>query len=631
MRLAALLFVFLSLFAAPAAADTDTGFVTRKGDALVLGGKPFRFAGTDNYYLMYKPKAMVDDVFARAKAAELSVIRTWGSLEQKEDGVSFQDWDGAKPAYNDGPDGLQHLDYVLWQAGKSGIKLVIPFVNNWSAFGGIDQYVRWKGGQYHDDFYTDPTIRTWYKDWISHLLNRVNPLTGIAYKDDPAVMAWELANEPRCKGSGAFPTSPACTTRTITTWADEMSRHVKSVDSRHLVSVGDEGFYCLKDGADFTEDCSEGVDTLALARLPKIDLMSVHLYPDHWSKDAAWGTTWIARHLADARRVGKPVMLGEFGLQDKATRNPVYRRWLDTFVLGGGTGFTYWMLAGPDYPDYDGFTVYCPSPVCQTVTNAAKMIRGRLPFFPPVADNDNAVTPYGTAVTIPATANDIAYTARVIPSTVDLDPATAGRQTSVSVTGGRFTASEGSVTFAPAAGFTGRASAKYTVRDTWQRTSNQAEITVVVKPDPGAAVKLFSFEESVQGWAAGNWQTDAGTVAHASEHATEGARSLRVDATGGGWFGAALAEPVDLSAKGTLKLDLTSGSAGTSTSVAFQTGPEYAWCQSTWGYQGAGASATVEVDLTSGLSCTTEDLKDVRGVFAWFSPGSFHLDHVRAE
>jgi mannan endo-1,4-beta-mannosidase len=98
---------------------------------------------------------------------------------------------------------------------------VIPFVNNWNDFGGMDQYVRWRDistpdGQtwYHDSFYTDPFIKQWYKDWIAHLLNRVNTYNGIAYKNDPTIMTWELGNEPRCLSAGAYERSDHCTTQT---------------------------------------------------------------------------------------------------------------------------------------------------------------------------------------------------------------------------------------------------------------------------------------------------------------------------------------------------------------------------------------------------------------------------------
>ncbi len=72
-----------------------------------------------------------------------------------------------------------------------------------------------------------------------------------------------------------------------------MSRFIKNIDNKHLVSVGDEGFYCnpnADENTHWTENCGEGVDTIALTKLPHIDVMSFHLYPDHWSTDAEWGT-----------------------------------------------------------------------------------------------------------------------------------------------------------------------------------------------------------------------------------------------------------------------------------------------------------------------------------------------------
>jgi mannan endo-1,4-beta-mannosidase len=100
------------------------------------------------------------------------------------------------------------------------------------------------------------------------------------------------------------------------------------------------------------------------------------------------------RFAARARQlIHKPVMLGEFGIKDKATRNPVYQRWTDAVYASGGSGALYWILSdllddGSRYGDYDGFTVYCPSPVCTTIGDFGQRMRGTKLTFPPVADDD---------------------------------------------------------------------------------------------------------------------------------------------------------------------------------------------------------------------------------------------------
>src|SRR4030095_6192424 len=131
--------------------------------------------------------------------------------------------------------------------------------------------------------------------------------------------------------------------------------------------------------------------------------------------------------IQDARALDKPAVLGEFGLLDKSLRNPNYRIWTNTVFTQGGAGALYWILSGKQddgslYPDYDGFTVYCPTPVCTTLSNFSAMMKANRPLtFPPVADIDTAVTEYNTAVTLYPTANDIAYgSASVDPASLDL-------------------------------------------------------------------------------------------------------------------------------------------------------------------------------------------------------------------
>jgi len=528
---------------------------------------------------------------------------------------------------------------VIYKAGQLGIKLVIPFVNNWNDFGGMDQYVRWRGGQYHDAFYTDPLIRTWYKNWIAHLLERTNTYNGLKYKNDPTIMTWELGNEPRCLSAGAYPRSPNCTTQTLIAWADEMSTYIKSIDDKHLVSVGAEALYSIPNPTDWTENCGEGVDTLAFTALENIDVMSFHLYPDSWGKDVPWGTAWIQRHIQDARALDKPTMLGEFGLLNKSMRNPNYKTWTDTVLTSGGAGALYWILSGKQddgslYPDYDGYTVYCPSPVCKTLSNfGAMMIANRQLAFPPVADVDTAVTEYNTPVTLNPTTNDIAYgSASVIPGSLDLDPATAGQQTTATIAAGTFVASsDGTVTFTPADGFSGKAEISYTVRDSSNQLSNAAALTVTVKPNPTAAIQLASFETGTEGWASANWQTNAGTVEQSTDYASEGSHSLKVTTADGGWFGVNFGAPFNLTGKTHIKFEIKTLAAGTSQNAAIQVGAAWEWCQGTWGWINPNTTTTVDIDLLN-LSCASPALNQVNSIYIWFSGGgTFYLDNVRAE
>ena len=107
-------------------------------------------------------------------------------------------------------------------------------------------------------------------------------------------------------------------------------------------------------------------------------------------------------------------------------------------------------------------------------------------------------------------------------SSIDLDPATAGKQTTRSVTGGTFVANtDGTVGFTPNTGFVGRAQASYVVKDNKHRRSNEAGITVQVLPDPTAAIQLFTFETGTEGWASTG---GTGTISQAAAFSATVAR-----------------------------------------------------------------------------------------------------------
>jgi mannan endo-1,4-beta-mannosidase len=352
------------------------------GVGFELSGQPFCFAGANNYYAIYKPRPMVDDLLDSARALDLRVLRIWGMLDRgsldgsvpnvdgdgHKDGVYFQYWDvdAKRPAYNDGADGLERLDYVLAAAAQRDLKLVVVLLNNWRAFGGIDQYLTWFGRSAHHEFFSADDTRQAYRDWISHVLNRRNSINGRLYREDPTVLGWELANEPRCKGGGPFDHASGWDTTTLTTWAKEMSDYVKSLDPNHLVSVGDEGFLTGGgENAHWAFRGNDGVDHAALTALPSIDFGTFHLYPEDWQMPSGLPERWIAEHLQLARRLGKPTLLEEYGIKASSgaeARRQAYTSWNDALQAAGAPGLA-WMLAGRDerggrYPDYDGFAFY---------------------------------------------------------------------------------------------------------------------------------------------------------------------------------------------------------------------------------------------------------------------------------
>ena len=53
-------------------AAAPAGFVTTRGTSFEVDGRPYRFAGTNNYYLQYQDAAMVADVLDRAAARNFS-------------------------------------------------------------------------------------------------------------------------------------------------------------------------------------------------------------------------------------------------------------------------------------------------------------------------------------------------------------------------------------------------------------------------------------------------------------------------------------------------------------------------------------------------------------------------------
>lgn len=372
-------------------AFSQNEFVVRDRDTLKLTGRPFYYLGTNAYYLLEQAARgdtqTVQSLFRTAGNLGMTVVRTWGF---------FDSADSTNPAVIQYRPGVfnQHafrgLDYVVYQARLHGIRLLIPLVNNWDDYGGMNTYVRWRsefaagdlpakytqadlrrivdggGGRTyryaltetsgHDDFYSDPVVKGWFRNYISTILNRVNSYTGIRYRDEPFIFGWELANEPRSSDRSG---------NLVNRWVEEMASYLKSIDAHHLVGTGEEGFDVAAAGFSAQSysnqywlfDGTAGVSFTQNSVTHPIDFASCHLYPELWNLPNGAGNVWIRDHVRIARAAGKPLVVGEFGV--RAFKVPTYDSWLTTSLLDGAAGAMVWQVLEGARTDREGFGFRC--------------------------------------------------------------------------------------------------------------------------------------------------------------------------------------------------------------------------------------------------------------------------------
>jgi mannan endo-1,4-beta-mannosidase len=301
------------------ASAATAGFVSRCGIHFCLGGHTYYFAGTNVYdtftyggsygdtETQWMDKARIDNHMAEMAADGVTVLRTWM--------FDHETWHGFEPSkgvYSDQQ--FAEFDYILYSAAQHNIRVIPVFENYWEAYGGIDTRLSWEGlptGQANRwRFFNEtacPGCFTQYKNYVSYALNRTNHYTGVKYKDDPAVFAWELMNEPRYEGQG---TAENVNGTTLRKWVDTMASYIKGIDGNHMVDAGLEGH-----GTKYGFGGDEGNPFVAIQQSPYIDFTSAHPYPNEgWANlTLAQTITLINAWLSDSHTVvGKPFFLGEF-------------------------------------------------------------------------------------------------------------------------------------------------------------------------------------------------------------------------------------------------------------------------------------------------------------------------------
>ncbi|MFZ1290446.1 MAG: hypothetical protein WAR79_10155 [Melioribacteraceae bacterium] len=237
-------------------------FIKRDGYLLKDGDSVFRFLSFNIPNINYVEDEMeftktnpfrlpttfeIRDAFESIKQLGGTVVRSYTFPVKREDD-SLQ-----IPCYVLSPGEFDEnsflvMDSVLTLSNEIGIRLIVPLLNNWKWMGGVPQYAEFRGKS-EWEFWTDSILINDFKKTINYVLNRVNTVTGIQYKDDKSILCWETGNELYSPYS----------------WTKEIVTYIKSIDKNHLVM---DGFNAI-DGTDIHQESLS--DTL-------IDIVTTHHY-----------------------------------------------------------------------------------------------------------------------------------------------------------------------------------------------------------------------------------------------------------------------------------------------------------------------------------------------------------------
>ena len=309
----------------------NASLIRTKGTNFIKDGKPYHYIGTNMWYASIL--ASEGDGGNRERfCKELDNLKSIGItnlriLSGPDAGSNLAN--PAKPYLQNRPGELNDtilrgLDFAISELEKRGMDAVIYLNNAWDWSGGFGFYLKEcgygdspntneEGGynryvDYCANFAREPKAIEMYHNYIKQIISRKNSITGRYYKDEPAIMAWQLCNEPRpfAKENKEL----------FAEWISNAAALIKSIDPNHLVSTGSEGIIGCEVDAELCERIHADKN---------IDYLTIHIWPVNWgwaprsNPDSGIENAcnkskeYIAEHITMAKKINKPLVIEEFG------------------------------------------------------------------------------------------------------------------------------------------------------------------------------------------------------------------------------------------------------------------------------------------------------------------------------
>lgn len=311
-------------------------FVTVEGKKFSRHGQPYYVIGTNMWFGAYLGSA--GEVGDRERLLrELDLLQRTGINNVRVLAVSEQSelMRAVRPAIVTAPGVFSEdlwvgLDFLLDEMAKRDMTAVLYFNNFWQWSGGMSQYVSWFEGtpvfdpdvtnewnafmQNSAKFYRMEEAQSLYRDVIKRVITRKNTINQKIYNEDPTIMSWQLANEPRPgsdeDGRINFPA--------FKSWIHETSKYIRELAPNQLISTGNEGSMgTIRDMALFIESHQSEY----------VDYLTFHMWLKNWgwfdaaqpeaTYDAALqqAIQYINDHVDVANQMNKPLVLEEFGAE----------------------------------------------------------------------------------------------------------------------------------------------------------------------------------------------------------------------------------------------------------------------------------------------------------------------------
>lgn len=357
------------------------GFVRLSSSGRLVEGDestPFTISGANCYYLMTKHhekcrESKPMEVLESLKHMGINCIRTW-AFSDGDTPSSLQPY----PFFHD-ESVFQSLDKIISRCQDLDMKIILDLTNFWPDYGGMGQYVRWsrekQAQKFADEspevlashFYEDPFCQNVFRRFMKSLVSRKNTCTGTLYGNDPTILGYGLANEPRCY------LDPGCTKHTIATWAHVTARYLKHLDKNHLILMDCEGFFGPSTAEMYGdvnpfETFDYGTDFAQDTNSPFIDICCIHMYPEKWMpnnseiENIEFIEKWIHSHLQVATVLEKPLLITEYGFLDKPGRERYFIDFASIIVRhisnqSNLVGSIFWQACSEAYQYGDEYAV----------------------------------------------------------------------------------------------------------------------------------------------------------------------------------------------------------------------------------------------------------------------------------